>query len=130
MASVVFSVRHRYPFLVLDGPSSVGKTRFAASLTAPFRFVYCDCSNGAYLDLHGLDSESHDAILLDEMGLERAVALKKLLQAGPDICKLGVSPTMVHAYSVYSYRMRISIATNTWAAQFPSCQRWSEAGWF
>ena len=40
------TVRDRYPFLVLDGPSCLGKTRFSKALTQPSRFLYCDCSNG------------------------------------------------------------------------------------
>lgn len=46
-----------------------------------------------------------------------AVSLKKLLQCGPDVCKLGTSPTMVHSYSVYTFRMKMIVATNTWAAE-------------
>jgi hypothetical protein len=38
------SLKGRYQFLVLDGPSSTGKTRFALCLNRPGATLYADCS--------------------------------------------------------------------------------------
>jgi hypothetical protein len=68
----------RYLFLVLDGPSSTGKTRFSLSMSAPGRALYCDCSMGVP-DLRGHSSEAHDCTVLDELSPHFAIQLKKLL---------------------------------------------------
>ena len=108
--------KDRYPFLVLDGPSCMGKTRFAKSLVPAGRLFYCDCSNGNPPDLRDFSVLLHDSILFDEMSGAAAIQYKKLLQASVDPCKLGCSPTQQHTYSVYVSGVRLVIATNTWRA--------------
>jgi len=108
--------KDRYPFLVLDGPSCMGKTRFAKSLVPAGRLFYCDCSNGIPPDLRDSSVLLHDSILLDEMSGSAAIQYNKLLQASVDPCKLGCSPTQQHTYSVYVSGVRLVIATNTWRA--------------
>jgi len=108
------TVQDRYKFLVLDGPSCMGKTRFAKSFAAPGRALYCDCSNSNPPDLRSFSVLNYDVVILDEMAAHDAIKYKKLLQASMDVCKLGCSPTQQHAYDVYVSGIRFVIATNTW----------------
>ena len=92
----------RYRFLVLDGPSRQGKTRFAESLVAANRWFYCDCSACVIPDLRQFRRDEHDLILFDEMKASSAIVIKKVLQASNDVCSLGSSPTQQHVYSVWA----------------------------
>ena len=107
-------IKDRYPFLVLDGPSCVGKTRFASALVPHEKSYYCDCSNDNPPDLRDFTVVDHDLIILDELSGQAAIKYKKLLQASSDWCKLGCSPTQQHTYDVFVGGVRIVVATNTW----------------
>lgn len=113
-ASQYDTTRDRFRFLVLDGPSQMGKTRFAASLTSPEKFFYCDCSAVKQPDLRSFDSTLFDVLLFDELQAEAAIGIKKLLQASNDLCTLGSSPTNQHAYTVRLHRVKLVIASNHW----------------
>ena len=135
------SVKSRYLFLVLDGASQTGKTRFAYSLSPPPTdkvgspasdglssqvnkrklVYYADCSGGLP-DLRGFSRSQHKIVILDELHPSNAVVLKKIMQASNDEAVMGSSPTMQSAYRVNSYRTMIVVTTNTWAsgcAQLP-----------
>jgi hypothetical protein len=53
-------------------------------------------------------------VLFDELSPRAAIGLKKVLQASNEICTMGVSPTMMNAYSVYLHRTQIVVCTNVW----------------
>ena len=112
--------KDRYPFLILDGPSCVGKTRFAQSLVRDESMYFCDCSNDQTPDLRGFQYKKHTLILLDECGPQQCIQLKKLLQAGADWATLGVSPTQQHAYSRYVRGCKIIVTSNHWQE---NCQK-------
>lgn len=103
----------RYKFLVLQGPSCTGKTKFAMSLTKPGNCYYADCSGGVP-DMRSFDWFEHDLVLFDEMSPCTAIDLKKLIQASNELCVLGASPTLQHCYPVYGHRTKFVICTNTW----------------
>ncbi len=129
------TVRSRYLFLVLDGPSRTGKTRFAYSLSPPptsemaspttpslssppgsrQHVYYADCSGGLP-DLRNFRRKQHRILVLDELHPKNAVLLKKIMQASNDEAIMGASPTMQHAYRVNSYQTMIVVTTNTWAS--------------
>ena len=54
----------RYRFLVLEGPSGLGKTQFSMSLSP--RSLEVTCSNCEEPDLREFKSGTHDLVLLDE----------------------------------------------------------------
>ena len=125
----------RYRFLVLDGRSGTGKTRFAYSLSPPptaelssltsktqvtqaeYRktIYYADCSGGLP-DLRVFRRSLHKILVLDELHPKNAVVLKKIMQASNDDAIMGASPTMQHAYRVNSYKTMIVVTTNTWSS--------------
>jgi hypothetical protein len=110
------SLRSRFKFLVLDGGSDLGKTRFAYSLSPPPSWrtcCYVDCSSGS-ADLRSFDSRYHKMLVLDELSPQGAIILKKVLQASNDPCVLGVSPTMQAAYTVVTHGAMIVVTTNVW----------------
>ena len=59
--------KHRYRFLVLEGPSQFGKTRFAQSLSSsPGCFLEVDCTGATEPHLKDFRELQHDTILFDE----------------------------------------------------------------
>ena len=74
--------RHRYRFLVLAGPSRVGKTAFARSLCGPgMETSEVNCGSGAEPDLKAYRIRRHEVILFDEIEAEQVAAQRKLFQA-------------------------------------------------
>ena len=118
----------RYPFLILDGSSCLGKTRFVHSLVPENACYYCDCSNDQLPDLRRFDRDQHKLLLLDEMGPKTAITLKKLLQSGCDMVSLGISPTQQFTYSVYVRATKIVLTSNNWERDLktlePNDQEW------
>ena len=122
-------LRDRYPFLVLDGDSMYGKTRFAHSLVQEHEVHYCDCSNDQWPDLRGFSFFSHSLLILDEMGPAMAVKLKKVLQAGCDFAVLGTSPTMQHSYQRLLWNKKNVITSNHWRENQKKQLTASESDW-
>lgn len=106
----------RYSFLVLGGESKMGKTRYVYSLFPRDKIFFVDCTTGLP-DLQDFDYEVHDVILLDEIRVETMISIKKVLQAGPDVCGLGASSTNMYRYAVYVYRKKIILCTNDWTEE-------------
>ena len=110
-------LRHRYSFLVLEGPSRVGKTVYARSKCPAGQEVYeVNCAAGGEPDLRGYRYGKHGLILLDEVEAEAIARQRKLFQAGTALVQLGTSPTNIHVYSVFVHRVRIVCASNNWTA--------------
>ena len=103
----------RYRFLVLDGPSCFGKTRYALGLNPPGKTYYCDCTGGVPL-LKDFDSQIYSAILFDELEPTCAIQMKKALQASNEMVTLASSPTMQCAYTVHLHRVQLIICSNVW----------------
>ena len=110
------AIKSRYQFLVLDGPSGTGKTRYAHSL-APhpaWRTSYlADCSGGD-LDLRRFNIDEHRMQILQGMDPVAAISVKKVVQAGKDPCVLGASPIKLAGYTVCTFNVMIVIVSNRW----------------
>jgi hypothetical protein len=120
-------LRSRYKFLVLDGPSSTGKTRYAFDQYGIGQMLYTDCFMGIP-NLRDFDNNKHCAILFDELSPKAALTLKKCLQASNDTVMLGASPTMSHAYSLHLFKVAMVICCNNWQEQLVSLTA-SEVEW-
>jgi len=120
--------RDRYKFLVLDGPSQMGKTRFAASLTGPHKFLCLDCCSAVVPDLRGFSRSQHNLILFDEIHTATVLACKKLFQASIDVVSLGSSPTNNLLYNVWCHRVRMICASNCWSTELDACEP-SDRAW-
>lgn len=120
-------IKSRYKFLVLDGPSSTGKTRYALDQYGIGQMLYSDCSMGIP-NLRSFDADKHRAILFDELSPKAALTLKKCLQAGNDTVQLGASPTMAHAYSLHVFKVAMIICCNNWQEELQTLSP-SEVEW-
>lgn len=105
----------RYFFLVLDGDSCFGKTKYAYGLNDIGQTFYCDCTGGIP-DMRKFRSEKFKAILLDELSPQAAIRCKKMLQASNELVTMGVSPTMVASYCIHLWRTQVIVCSNVWAS--------------
>lgn len=110
----------RYKFLVLDGPSRLGKTAFMRSLTDPFSFCEINCSGGQSLDLRSYRVWQHTVVFFDEAKPSQVLSNKKMFQAGPLPVQLQTSMTNCFAYSIWLGGKKLCIAANDWALEMRS----------
>lgn len=124
----------RYKFLVLDGESRMGKTRFAMGLVAPGRALEVNMASAPQPDLKVFEPLRHDLVLFDECDPQQVLSQKKLFQAPAAWVKLGCSATNFAAYDVYPYRVKFVISSNRWAVMcdaLPAADKaWIEANSF
>ena len=113
-------IQDRYKFLVLDGPSQMGKTRFAASLTSVEKFFYLDCSSCIMPDMRSFNRRHHQVVLFDEIKATTVVSVKKLFQSSIDVVSLGSSQTNMNLYRIWCHRTKMICASNRWAAELRS----------
>ena len=107
--------QHRYKFLVVSGPSRVGKTASARSLCEPsLQTSELNCSSGAEPDLKGFRFRRHGLSLFDEVEAEQVAAQRKRFQAQSTPVRLGCSATNCHSYEVYVWRKKLVLASNNW----------------
>ena len=107
--------RHRYKFLVLAGPSRVGKTAFARSLCEPgMEIVEVNCASGAEPNLKAYRFRKHGLILFDEVEAEQVAAQRKLFQAQASPVQLACSSTNCFSYEVFVWRKKLVLASNNW----------------
>lgn len=115
--------QHRYKFLVLDGPSRMGKTLFAKSLSpGPASVLELNCSSELAPDLRGFRHGQHTLILFDEIVPHQVLAERKFFQACNAKIQLGCSATNCYAYNVYAYGVQFVLATNKWKSSFGTLQ--------
>ena len=108
------ALKWRYRFLVLSGPSMLGKTQFALGLACRSRGLELNCSSGKEPDLRQYDPLDTDLVLFDEMPASAIIGQKKLMQCPPALVTLGTSGTNAFAYKVWVHQKLFVISTNTW----------------
>ena len=121
--------RHRYTFLVLEGPSCTGKTQFARALCPADKQVFeLNCASDQEPPLQGFNPVQHGLVLFDEIRPNAVARQRKLFQAGTAEIQLGCSATNVHMYSVCTYRTRLVCCSHDWSVfldeMAPACREW------
>ena len=122
----------RYSFLVLEGPSRLGKTMYARSLVSDLtELLEVDCAGARTPDLSGFKQRQHKCVLCDEASVSMVLGNKKLFQAAPSWVTLASSQTNCFSYRVWPHAVRFVITSNRWTTelnQVPEDDRlWIEA---
>ena len=104
----------RFPFLVLEGPSKYGKTRFACNLWGIHQTFVAQCQGVQQPSLAGYDPRVHKAIVLDEPSRDLVNSCKVFLQASLEGTEMYQSPTQRFTRWVWVYGVPIIVCTNEW----------------
>lgn len=104
----------RFPFLVLNGPSRFGKTRYATRLFGKDSTLLVTAQKQNHVDLKDFKRSQHKAIVFDEADEKYVLNHKTIFQAGLDDVTLGQSATMSYKYQVWLYGIAMIICTNVW----------------
>ena len=123
-------IEFRYNFLVLDGPSKMGKTLFcrSRSLGSGGCLLEVDCAGADTPDLSQYEFGRHTMILCDEGSAAMVLRYKKLFQASASYTRLCSSRTNCHAYDVWAHRVKFVVTSNRWWAETESLPR-EDADW-
>jgi hypothetical protein len=107
----------RRKFLVLEGPSCVGKTEYARGLVAcPTEVLELNCVNQKqFVDLRALSPGVHKLLLWDEAEPSLILNNKKLIQGQAVEVQMGMSSTSCHGYSIFPWGLLMVICSNTWS---------------
>ena len=104
----------RFKFLVLKGPSRMGKTQLASSLFERKRTLLTGCQNAKEPNLAGYKKSQHRCIVYDEAGPAMVVSNKVLFQASSDDAMLCQSQCQQHTKRYFLYSVPMVICTNKW----------------
>ena len=119
----------RHKFLVLCGPSGMGKSLFALqSAGSPEAFSECDCSYSDHPNLRAFDRSKTKIVLFDECRTRTVLAHKRLFQGHVFPATLGESPTNRDAYTVCLHGVGVVIASNTWLSEIDGLKH-EDAKW-
>ena len=118
--------RDRRKFLVLDGPTRMGKTAFAFSVVEAGASLEVNCAGVEDPPLRAFNRSKHRLILFDEASTHMVLKNKRLFQAPNTPVIVGSSPTNALAYSVLLGDTLLVVSSNDWArelAALPESQR-------
>ena len=109
------AVADRRKFLVLNGPSRLGKTQFALQLRGDSsKTLEVNCAGADHPPLRAFDPRVHNLVLFDECSPSLVLRYRRLFQAPNTRVIIGSSPTNRDAYGVYLHDCAIVVASNTW----------------
>ena len=104
----------RKHFLVLTGPSQMGKTEYVRSLFAVGRVLELNCASLKHVCLQEFKPSQHSCILWDECSPALVAANRKLFQHPACWVDMGHSPTGQHVVKVWLNDAVSIIASNAW----------------
>ena len=116
----------RYKFLVLVGPSGLGKTQYAKALVPFGRALELNMAAAPEPDLKAYSHEKHDLILFDECPAKVILKQKKLFQAPAVHVALAASVTGCYSYQVWLHQKLLVVCSNVWhheLREFPAEDR-------
>lgn len=106
------TIRARYKFLVLTGPSQVGKSMFAAQLFPPCH--QCFCLGQSEPDLRHYNPATHRSICCEEVEPAMVLANRLLFQAGMQVVTMCQSKCQQHAFSIFVHGVPFILCSNDW----------------
>ena len=104
----------RKHFLVLTGPSQMGKTEYVRSLFPVGRVLELNCAGLKHVCLQEFSPSKHSCILWDECSPKLVAANRKLFQHPACWVDMGHSPTGQHVVKVWLNDAVSIIACNAW----------------
>ena len=111
-------LKDRYKFLVLSGPSGMGKTQFVRNLCREENAILeLNCAGSMDLDLKDFSRTQHDVVLFDEASPACVIKHKKLFQCPPCLVTLGQSATAMYTYKVWVHQKLFVVCANGWHEQ-------------
>ena len=120
--------RDRRKFLVLDGPSRLGKTAFCMDLFGKSSTLEVNCMGESHPDLRSFRHTTHRCVLFDEASPEMVLTNRKLFQACNSLVQVAQSKTACYAYNVYLNDALLVISSNHWVEAMGRLPH-SEAAW-
>jgi len=125
-------VKFRYSFLVLDGPSRMGKTVYARHLAGdPMSVLEIDCTGTVFPDLRSFRPMVHKFIIYDECSPGLVLQNRKLFQSSASWITLGSSSTNCLSYKIWAHAVRMVVTSNSFRQEcemLPAGEvRWLEA---
>ena len=120
--------RDRRKFLVLDGPSKMGKTAYCMYLFGKDATLEINCMGETSPQMQMFRHNKHKCVLLDEAAPEMVLLNRKLFQAPNSMVQLAQSKTGCHSYSVYLNDALLVISSNHWVEALAQLKR-SESAW-
>ena len=122
-------MQFRYKFLVLDGPSQMGKTMFCRSRSPCLsKLLELDCANAKSPNLAEYNPDEHEVILCDEGSVRMVLDNKKLFQAAAAFVTMCSSQTNMYSYKVWPHRLKFIITSNRWARELDEVDQ-DDADW-
>ena len=119
----------RRKFLVLDGPSQVGKTEYARSLADGDEYFFqADCSGQNYPNVKGLSFWRHRIALFDECSVKVVLQNKRLFQGSHYGGSVGNTASNMYQQTINTWGVGIIVASNNWAYEI-SKQRPDDIEW-
>ena len=112
----------RFPFLVLEGESKLGKTQLALSLYGANATYVTNCQSCEVPQLVGFNRHQKAAIIFDEASYTMCHSQKAMFQANADGAETGFSKTNVHHKWHWLYGVPLIVCTNNWAKE--GCPEW------
>jgi hypothetical protein len=89
------TLRGRRKFLVMEGPSSIGKSFFCLSICGIDKTFHVDCTKGGEPDMRDYDFFKHEAIFFDECTPAQVLSQKILFMGSPLKVKMEGSSTNI-----------------------------------
>ena len=113
----------RYKFLVLSGPSRVGKTVYAQSLCPDqLPTLEMNCAAGTEPDMRAYRLSKHGLLIFDEIEADAVASQRKLFQAQSVPVQLGCIAANSHSYEVFVWRKRMVLCSNNWDSSLSQLQ--------
>ena len=120
--------RDRRKFLVLDGPSRMGKTAYCMSLYGKHATLEVNCMGESSPQLQSFRHHQHRCVLFDEAAPDLVLLNRKLFQSPNAMVQIAQSKTGCHSYSVYLNDALLVISSNHWSEALSRLPH-SEAAW-
>ena len=122
--------QRRKKFLVLEGPSGLGKTEYVKALFGIASTLELNCMTcGNYPNLRGHDPDIHKCVLFDEGTMGMVLSNRKLFQAPACWVDMGHSPTGRDVYRVFLGDSILVVSTNKWSEELAGLKHESDRNW-